>query len=295
MNQQASKLIQAMGVINITPDSFSDGGKFNTENGMRSQIELFNKWSISIYDIGAESTAPFNSPINFDEEMKRFSSYLYPNLKFFPNGATLSIDTYRAETFLALYRFVRTERPDLKLIWNDVSGCLDDALWEVLEQATEVRYVFCHTLTPRRHLSSNHMDYLLPAGEDICKTVQKRFLEVIDAFRERSFDKRLILDPCFGFSKTMDQNLLLIHHLDQVMEPIEKNISLVLGISRKSFIKKSLTLIDEDDLLSRPLSQLEMRQVGMMTRLLGRLPDRKLILRLHHPAVFEAISWSICH
>lgn len=289
------KNVRAMGVINITPNSFSDGGKFNSPESFISQVEFLAKWGVTVFDIGAESTAPFNQSIAAEEELARFNAILLPVLNSFPSSSTLSIDTYRGTTFSSLYNIIHQFRPDLSLIWNDVSGVIDDELWQTLANCPDARYIFCHTLTPSRQLSSQHMDFLLDGTKEIVSAVHQRFVEVSRLFNHNKLKHRLLLDPCFGFSKSFEQNLELLSQIDNILSLETEHIPLVLGISRKSFIKKSIQHCDESTELGRSDLQVELMQSAILPQLINRLGvSRETYIRLHHPAVFNAALWAIC-
>lgn len=295
MTIQTSDRICALGVINITPNSFSDGGQYNSCQGVAARIDKMVRWDFRHFDIGAESTAPMNSPISSSEEFNRFNQLLIPNLHLFPLNASLSLDTYRSTTFLSLYELIQKQRPDLNLVWNDVSGQLDEQLWETLEKCPKAKYIFCHSLVPERQLAAEHMNYLLPLSDDIISNVRMILLNAVEEFKARGIVDRLLLDPCFGFSKTMEQNLELIKKLDLVFEQIPVDTPLVIGISKKSFLKKSVVHLDEDDILSSVDAQIELMQAALLPQLFARLPGRMIQVRLHRPAVFFAAHWANCH
>ncbi len=287
--------ISMMGVMNITPNSFSDGGKYNSASTFVQLLRDLKKWNVACFDVGAESTAPFNAPITHDEELKRFVDCLYPCLEEFPLHATLSIDTYRGSTFFKLYQYIIQRRSDIKVIWNDVSGVLDDELWQTLEQCPKASYVFCHTLTPCRELSSHHMNYSISDDQQLLEHRTSRFIEVVKAFAQRGMVDRLFLDPCFGFSKTYSQNLFLLNKLSVAFASILPSVPAVIGISRKSFLKKSIVMQDAHSFLSSEQGQVELMQAALLPKLfkcLGR--ERPILVRLHRPEVFNASLWANC-
>ena len=99
--------VKSMGVINITPDSFSDGNKYLTESSFSNQFNKLNTWANWI-DIGAESTAPFNSKISQIQELERFEKVLFPFVARSKDPkTTLSIDTYKPEIFYEVYLFLK--------------------------------------------------------------------------------------------------------------------------------------------------------------------------------------------
>ncbi len=274
-----------MGVINITPNSFSDGGKYNSPDGLSSQVLEFSKWGVDVYDIGAESTAPFNAAIEGSEELARLESIFLEQLSTIPETAIISIDTYRGTTFFSIYRAIKSKRPNTQIWWNDVSGVLDDELFETLEQCPDAKYVFCHTLTSVRKNTSDHMDYTLncKSGEEI-KLIEERFNDVVTLFTSKGIESRLLLDPCFGFSKTLEQNLNILGDLPQLIESFPKEIPWVVGISKKSFFKKSIEVTTDS---SSTEKQIEQMHSAYLSQLFSRVSNRQLILRVHDPSVVK--------
>jgi len=132
MNSQ----FQFMQVINITPDSFSDGGKYNSDVGLKKRIEEAISWDTPYLDIGAQSTAPMNAPIDESDELDRFETYLLPVLinKLIPSSTCLSIDTYRPLVFEKVYKWIKEYLPHNQIIFNDVSGVLDQELIDLMKK-----------------------------------------------------------------------------------------------------------------------------------------------------------------
>jgi dihydropteroate synthase len=214
-----------MGVINLTPNSFSDGGEV-TPDLFLQKIE-----SLAVcdaLDFGAESTAPFNQAISWELEWERISPYL--NLiKKLP--VTLSLDTYHPETIEAFLRFYHDEKMKQNLIWNDVSGKFDENVRDFLKRDDKFWYVFCHNLSPVRELTSSHMDYLDP------NLSLKNLIDYFLPFKK----PRVIFDPCLGFSKTYEQNWMILNNWQQLLSGINHQDWLI-GFSRKSFLRKKYSL-----------------------------------------------------
>ena len=99
--------VQIMGVLNITPDSFSDGGFYNTVEKCRKHIKYLIDKGIQYLDVGAESTAPFNNSITQEEELLRYKNLFLPVVTDIPTLPSLSIDTYRPETFIEVFKSLK--------------------------------------------------------------------------------------------------------------------------------------------------------------------------------------------
>lgn len=226
---------QKMGVINVTPNSFSDGQKFNSFSTFSKQFKSLTAWA-DIIDVGAESTAPFNVPITEKEEIKRLSETLlaYVEQNEEPAAIAISIDTYRPSTFYKIATELKKYWGKVKIIFNDVSGIVDSELEELLDSSLDFTYVFSHNLAPKRELTSNHMDYVKTYAkeEDFTKDIHLFFLDGLQKIAKR---KEVFLDPCFGFSKTREQNHILLRECANLMSQLEQ--SFVYGISRKSFLR----------------------------------------------------------
>lgn len=224
-----------MGVANVTPNSFSDGNKYNDHQSLINHIETLVNKGATIIDIGAESTAPFNEPITLEMELSRYQDIVIPALKEicrvdqFKN-ITWSFDTYRSEVASKLTQ----EFSDLNVIWNDVSGVNDDAILDYLRVNSNAQYIYSFTHVPVRERTSFHMEYL---KEDITKSWNQWLEKTLSSALLNEFSHRVYLDPCFGFSKSYEQNMWL---LDNVSQSLLKHSKWLIGISKKSFLRKTL-------------------------------------------------------
>lgn len=222
-----------MGVINITPNSFSDGNQYNNKETFTVK---FNKacFDFDIIDLGAESTAPFNNAIGVDEELARFKEIFYPLLQSSEDPSTvISIDTYKVEVFAEICNMINQNWPKSKVIFNDVSGCIDQDLIDLLGGDLQFDYVFSHNLSPAREHTSEHMNYCV-AGECV--------QNMIDFFTDNlktlnQFNRHIYIDPCFGFSKTREQNHIILNNLGSIINSVPGDYSVLVGISRKSFLR----------------------------------------------------------
>lgn len=275
--------IQTMGVINMTPNSFSDGGQFNSETSFSTRFDEACS-DFDILDLGAESTAPFNSEVSFQEEMGRFEKLLYPLLENLPDNAiTISLDTYKVKTFTALYEKIKDHWPNTKLLFNDVSGKIDDELLDLMASNRKFSYVYSHSLAPTRAETQEHIKYT--TQENIIQHVRDYFKEGLKTLK--NFNKEIILDPCFGFSKSREQNHFLIKNIEKVFEDINPKYSILLGVSRKSFLRfpreLSLEKIDNQKIL-------DAEQSLLFSHFARTLYDRNLIFRVHDLNSYTALK-----
>jgi dihydropteroate synthase len=216
-----------MGVLNVTPNSFSDGGEFFNPDQIKSRLQFLSQFEV--IDIGAESTAPMNSSIDFQTEWERWQLVL-PYLN--ETKTTLSVDTYHPETIFEILKYFKDHKVSQKLIWNDVSGKFDEYVQEFLKSGHD--YVFCHNLAPQRSLAGRHMDYCRPE------------LELVDYFIQKKHPQ-IIFDPCLGFSKTYEQNWWIIDHFGELARQVGHDRWL-LGFSRKSFLRKKFGTSENEKL-----------------------------------------------
>ena len=198
-----------MGVVNVTPDSFSDGGKFfSAEEATAHAAKLLDDGA-DILDIGAESTRPTASPIAADVELARLEKIL-PALKNF--GVPISIDTYKPE--------VAAQALELGAdIINDVRGLEDLRMIDVAKKFG-APVIACH----------NEKCY----DVDIVSDVQEFFRRTLAHCAARDFDTtQIIFDPGIGFGKTQEENLTLLRRLDELKTLDGRELLLLLGVSRK--------------------------------------------------------------
>lgn len=225
-----------MGVINLTPNSFSDGGQYNSIDTFTQKFKALQNWA-KIIDIGAESTAPFNSPISMDEEIKRYQNIFFPLLHTMDDPQMiLSIDTYKVDVFKCVYYEAKKYWPKSKIIFNDVSGKIDDELNEILGDASmDFEYVMSHNLCPERVLTSHHMDYICRyTGDDLIKHMIDYFMHAYEKLKGK---RNFYFDPCFGFSKSRVQNQYLLKYFKTFLLQLPIEVPVIYGISKKSFLR----------------------------------------------------------
>lgn len=273
---QFKSMFEYMGVVNATPDSFSDGGEYQNTTIFKARLKTWRDLGARFIDVGGESTAPMNQAVGHDEEWQRIESVL-PLITDIP----LSLDSYRSKTVLKLL-----EKRELAL-WNDISGKLDSELEAVFKKYPNLQTVYCHNLAPSRDLSSNHMDYV--SEENIFTQLESAFSKALFWYKERGL-KAPYLDFCFGFSKTYEQNWQILKELPQFISSFEAKHGQqqwILAISRKSFLKRNA--IDGVDHNIR--SQTEYMQSFYLAWLWQNLaPTTKMLVRLHDPELAHAVS-----
>lgn len=221
---------KVMGVINLTPDSFYDGGKLTSEKEILLQANKMLQEGATFLDLGAYSSRPGAQFVSEKEEIHRLLPVIKILLNEFPE-TLLSIDTFRSNVANeSIYA-------GASLI-NDISaGTLDDHMFKIIAQH-QVPYVMMHMRgTPETMMQNT--DYT-----DLTKEVIYYFSERIA--KARSFGiNDLIVDPGFGFSKTLDQNYELFNDLELFRH---LNVPLLIGISRKSMIQKKIKTTAADSL-----------------------------------------------
>lgn len=211
-----------MGILNVTPDSFSDGGFFNTERVALAQAEKMVAEGAAIIDIGAQSTRPGANLIAENDEILRLQNIIPLLKKEFPH-ILLSLDTFYAATV----HFGYEEGVD---IINDISGGMFDEKMFKTVAATGLPYILMHV----NPIYSQMHEKII--SEDIIIQLNYYFSEKIQQARDAGIID-ILLDPGFGFGKTLEQNMQLITDFDMIGFG---KLPLLAGISRKSFIYKPL-------------------------------------------------------
>ena len=222
---------KVMGILNVTPDSFYAESRLQTEKEIILRLQEMENEGASIMDIGAYSSRPNAQHISIEEEMERLRNCLTLVNKECPN-AIVSIDTFRADIAKMC-----VEEYGAAMI-NDISaGNMDKQMFATIAQL-EVPYIIMHMQgTPQDMQSAPHYDNLL-------KEVFYYFSEKISKLRDLGV-KDIILDPGFGFGKTLEHNYQLMNHLEEFST---FELPLLVGISRKSMIYKLLGTSPEEAL-----------------------------------------------
>ncbi len=219
--------LKVMGVMNVTPNSFSDPSETFTSDTLSNRLEFLKNFDA--IDIGCESTAPMNHSIPWGNEWERWQMVL-PFLKNV--RGVISADTYHPETIFELVKYWEDHKLPSTLMWNDVSGKFDESVKDFLKTGRD--YVFCHNLSPRRELSGRHMEYVNP---------QMDLVAYFHSYRH----PQVIFDPCLGFSKTFEQNWEILSGFSDLQKKLNHTRWLV-GFSRKSFLKKKYGVEERDKL-----------------------------------------------
>ncbi len=211
-----------MGIINITPDSFYVGSRQQALEDIVQQAKKMLNEGAAILDIGGQSTRPGAEQVGAEAEIKRVVPAIAAILLQFPE-AIISIDTYNAS--------VAKEAIDAgAAMVNDISGGMMDAEMLATVATLKVPYVCMHIQGTPATMQHN------PVYNDVTKNVLDFFIERIDACRSAGIQD-VIIDPGFGFGKTIEHNFTLLKNLS-VFKILGKPI--LLGISRKSTIYKTL-------------------------------------------------------
>lgn len=213
-----------MGVLNATPDSFSDGGLFSAEDDALNHARLLIAAGSNIIDVGGESTRPGAERIAIEEEQRRVISLIKriaAEPSFVASGARISIDTMNSQTAKAAIE------AGAKII-NDVSGGLADANMFSVAAETSAILVISHWrgFSDRMDSLNQYQD----VAKDVAKELQVQVEAAIAAGVKR---ENIVIDPGLGFAKDMQQNWKLVARLDE----LEKlGLPILIGASRKRFI-----------------------------------------------------------
>ncbi len=248
-----------MGILNLTPDSFSDGGALATAEQLQQRLDAYDAAGVQILDLGAESTRPGALPLTAEQEWQRLEPVLrqlrqrYVGQLFCP---LISIDTYRAVTAeKALNQGAN--------IINDVSGFGDAAMAGVLRRHPSAQYMLMHSLSVPADKSHTLGEEVEPVGHLLAWAKDK-----LAQLSQHGIDaSRVVFDPGIGFGKTPQQSLAIVQNIGALCSGLPCRV--LVGASRKSFIslwnKQAAQARDEDS-------------IGLSLRLAGCGVD---ILRVH--------------
>ncbi len=257
-----------MGILNLTPDSFADGGKYTTIDLACKRVSEMNQEGATIIDVGGESTRPGAEPVSDEEEFKRVVPVVEELIKQFPKKL-FSIDTTKLKTAKACLKAGAH-------IINDVSGLQIHPEFVDLCEEYDAGLVIMHSKGNPKTMQN------APFYEDVIKEIKKFFFYQLQLTDERILN-RVILDPGFGFAKTAEHNLIISHHLNELTH---FGCPLLVGASRKSIIGQILG--------GKPAQD---RLIGTVTFHYDALTKGAKILRVHDVkeeaesiAVFNAIQ-----
>lgn len=211
-----------MGILNLTPDSFFDGGKYKDEASILHQVEYMLNHGATFIDIGAYSSRPGAEHVPEDEELKRMVPVIDLILKTFPD-TLISVDTFRSKV-------AEESIEHGAAIINDIAaGNLDDAMFDTVAKH-QVPYIMMHMKGTPQSMQKEAV------YEDLINDLRFYFSKKIKETTSKKIND-IILDPGFGFAKTTGQNYTLLNHLDMFQT---FGLPILIGLSRKSMIYKVL-------------------------------------------------------
>lgn len=211
-----------MGILNVTPNSFYDGGKHKEINSIIHQVDKMLSEGADFIDIGAYSSKPSAEFVSEEEEIKRLVPIVKSLVETFPN-IILSVDTFRAQVAKA------SVEHGVAMVNDIAAGLLDDKMLETVAEL-KVPYIMMHMRGNPQTMQS------LTDYNDIVKEMIFYFSERIQ--KARSFGiSDIVIDPGFGFAKTVEQNYEVLHKME-LFEILE--LPILVGVSRKSMIYKVL-------------------------------------------------------
>ena len=250
-----------MGIINITPDSFYDGGRYISQQAAIKHSEKLIAEGADIVDLGAASTRPGAEDVGPDEELKRLLPVLEHIIKNHPN-IPVSIDTFHASVA------EETIKKGASLV-NDITGGADPDMYKIAGHY-KVPYVLMHIQgTPRTMQVEPHY-------EDVVEDVYQYFTDRIKKLRAAGVEQ-IIIDPGFGFGKTVEHNYTLLRHLDRFKD---FGLPIMAGLSRKSMINKILKTKPENALTGTiSLNTLALLQGAQILRV-HDIKDAKQVIQL---------------
>jgi len=242
-----------MGILNLTPDSFSDGGKYNNEKSALHQAENLLKNGATIIDIGAQSTRPNAEFLKADEEVKRIGNVISLIKKEFPESL-ISLDTFYSDVI----KFGNDEGID---IVNDISaGQFDSKLLDTVAMIG-LPYILMH-INATYDVMHDKIEF-----DDIILSINRFFSEKVNVLRQKGI-KDIILDPGFGFGKTVEYQYKMMDDFEYIGFG---ELPILAGISKKSFIYKPL---------GKQPNDVEQESLDLHYKLLEKGAN---IIRLHNP------------
>jgi dihydropteroate synthase len=222
---------RVMGVLNVTPDSFYDGGRYFQEKAVSKQLDKLIAEGADIIDVGGYSSRPGADHIPISEERDRIRPVL-DLIRKKHSGLIVSVDTFRAEIAREVVEDYQVD------IINDISaGEMDPPIFDAVAEL-QVPYIMMHMKgTPQDMKERAHY-------EDMMKEIMDYFSGKYEQLRKLGVND-IILDPGFGFGKTVQHNYQLLHNLNQfkIFE-----LPVMVGISRKSMIYKTLDISPDESL-----------------------------------------------
>ena len=220
-----------MGILNVTPDSFSDGGKYLEKNNAINHALAMIDNGADIIDVGGESTRPFSDPVSLDEEISRVIPVIEGIRK--ESDVCISIDTTKSEVATAALN------SGASLI-NDVSAMEVDPLMIDVALKFDCPIIIMHMKGTPKSMQNN------PQYESLISDIKDYLQERVNFIVSKGVNsKKIVIDPGIGFGKTVENNFEIINNLNHFTK---MGFPVMLGASRKSFIGISLDLPEEDRL-----------------------------------------------
>ncbi len=224
-----------MGILNVTPDSFSDGGKYSGLNDAMQQVELMQSEGVDIIDIGGESTRPGSDPVAASEQILRVVPVIEAIRQCVGGDVLISIDTTLSEVAKAALDAGAD-------IINDVSGGRDDAGMLTLAAQTGAPIILMHSQGTPKTMQEN------PHYENVVQEVLDALNESINAALKAGVKKEAIaIDPGIGFAKRKQDNIDLLAHLDKL---VATGFPVLLGTSRKRFMGTICDVTEPSELVT---------------------------------------------
>ncbi len=221
---------KVMGILNVTPDSFFDGGKYKNEVEILNQIEKMLKDDATFIDVGAYSSRPGAKHISENEELQRIIPVIELLVKKFPE-ILISVDSFRS-------RIVEESINSGAALINDISsGKMDEAMFKTVAKL-QVPYIMMHMQGTPQNMQKN------PVYDDVTREVISFFAEQITKLRALKVND-LIIDVGFGFGKTIAHNYELLNKLS-LFKNLE--VPILTGVSRKSMLYKVLDITAQEAL-----------------------------------------------
>ena len=219
-----------MGILNLTPDSFFDGGKFIEETVILRRVEEMIEQGVTIIDIGGASSRPNSEIVSEEEELHRTIKHIELIIKYFPQSI-LSIDTWRSKV-------AKEAIGAGAAIINDISGGEMDALMFKTAASLRTPYVLMHMQGTPQSMQNN------PVYENVVIEVIVSLKRKMEALKSLGVHD-IIIDPGFGFGKTNEHNFRLLKNLN-LLKTLKAPV--LAGLSRKSMINKTLNIKAEEAL-----------------------------------------------
>lgn len=245
-----------MGILNVTPDSFSDGGQFTSLDKMKSHVESMVEAGVDIIDVGGESTRPGAQSVGLQEELDR----VLPIIEWVAGeqDVLLSVDTYKPEVMSEAIKF------GVDLV-NDVNALQADGAIELVADS-KVSVCLMHKQGDPATMQAN------PEYEDVVLEVSEFLQQRAQACLQAGISKdRIVLDPGFGFGKALQHNIRLFEEMDRL---IGLEYPLLVGVSRKKMIGQLLAEAGEEQVV-------EQRIVGSVAAAILASMKGANILRVH--------------